>query len=109
MKVNCVWEHNGDDSLLYANNFIGAFTRGASKEEAILKMPEEIRHFQLWQRETPLDDYVIEIVQEKESSLQIKDADSDVLFTTEKEHLSSEEYQYLKSLALKSAEDFHIL
>ena len=33
MKVNCVWEHNGDDSILYANNFVGAFSRGASKEE----------------------------------------------------------------------------
>jgi len=109
MKINCVWEHNGNDSILYANNFVGAFTRGVSKEEAILKMPEEIRRFQLWRGETPLDGYDIEIVQEKESGLQIRDADSDVLFTTEEAHLNSEEYQYLKSLALKSAEDFHTL
>ena len=61
MIINCVWEHNGDDSILYANNFVGAFTRGASKGEAILKMPEEIRRFQLWRGETPLDDYDIEI------------------------------------------------
>ena len=109
MKVNCVWEHNGDDSILYASNFVGAFSRGASKEEAILKMPEEIRQFQLWRNETPLDDYDIVIVQEKESDLQVKDADSDVLFTTEKEPLSAEEYQYLKSLAMKSAGDFYSL
>ena len=109
MKINCVWEHNGDDSLLYANNFIGAFTRGASKEEAILKMPEEIRRFQLWRNEIPLDDYDVKIVQEKESDLQIRDADSDVLFLAEEEHLSMEDYQALKSLALKSAEDFHTL
>ena len=38
MKVKCVWEHNGDDSILYASNFIGAFTRGKSKCEAIEKM-----------------------------------------------------------------------
>ncbi len=109
MKVNCVWEHNGNDSILYANNFVGAFTRGASKEEAIQKMPEEIRRFQLWRDATPFNDYEIEIVQEKESGLQIRDADSDVLFTTEKEPLSAEEYQYLKSLALKSAGDFYLL
>ena len=109
MKINCVWEHNGDDSLLYAADFVGAFSRGASKEESILKMPEEIRRFQLWRREKPIDHYEIEIVQEKESGLQIRDADSDVLFTTEKEPLSAEEYQYLKSLALKSAEDFYSL
>ena len=107
MKVNCVWEHNGDDSILYASNFVGAFSRGASKEEAVLKMPEEIRRFQLWRDETPPDDYDIVIVQEKKSDLQVRDADSDVLFATEKEPLSAEEYQYLKSLAMKSAEDFY--
>lgn len=109
MNIYCVWEHNGSDSILYANNFVGAFTRGASKEEAILKMPEEIRRFQLWSGETPFDDYDIEIVQEKESELQIRDADSDVLFTSEDRPLTAEEYRYLKSLALKSAEDFYAL
>ena len=109
MKINCVWEHNGNDSILFSNNFVGAFTRGASKEEAIRKMPEEIRRFQRWLGEAPLDDYDIEIVQEKESVLQIRDADSDVFFTTEEEPLRAEEYQYLKSLALKSAEDFYAL
>ena len=109
MKINCVWEHNGNDTILYANTFPGAFTRGASKEEALSKMPEEIRRFQLWKGETPPDDYEIEIVQEKKSDLQIKDADSDVLFTTEESPLTVEEYQYLKFLTLKSANDFHAL
>lgn len=109
MKINCVWEHNGNDSILYADNFVGAFTRGPSKEEAMLKMPEEIRRFQLWRGQAPLDDYEIDIVQEKDSDLQIRDADSDVLFTSEESALSAEEYQYLKSLAMRSAEDFFAL
>ncbi|MBQ9392716.1 MAG: hypothetical protein IJU18_01820 [Oscillospiraceae bacterium] len=109
MKISCVWEHNGNDSILYADSFPGAFTRGASKEEAMLKMPEEIRRFRLWRNETALDDYGIEIVQEKASDLQIRDADSDVLFASEEKPLRVEEYRYLKSLALKSAEDFHAL
>ena len=109
MKIDCIWEHNGDDSILYADRFVGAFTRGASKQEVMMKMPEEIRRFQLWRGETPLDDYEIEIVQEKQSDLQIRDADSDVLFKSEEEPLSAEEYQFLKSLALKSAADFHTL
>ena len=109
MKIRCVWEHNGNDSLLYAENFPGAFTRGRSKEEAMLKMPEEIRRFRLWKGETPFDCYDLEIVQEKRSDLQIKDADSDVLFQTEEAPLRAEEYQYLKSAAMKSAEDLHAL
>ena len=106
MKIRCVWEHNGSDSILYADNFVGAFTRGSSQEEAKLKMPEEIRRFQLWIGEAPADSYEIEIVQEKESDLQVKDADSDVIFETEETPLSAGEYQYLKSVALTSAEAF---
>ena len=109
MKIRCVWEHNGNDSILYADNFTGAFTRGKSLEEAMLKMPDEIRRFQLWKGEPSAGFYDIEVIQEKASDLQIKDADSDVLFKTEEAALSAEEYQSLKSLAMKSAEDFHAL
>ena len=42
MEIKCVWEHNGADSLLYAENFIGAFTRGESLEVAKDKMSAEI-------------------------------------------------------------------
>lgn len=109
MKIRCVWEHNGNDSILYADSLAGAFTRGASLEEATLKMPEEIRRFRLWLGETPPDDCDIEIVQEKESELQIRDADSDVLFKSEEAPLSVEEYRHLKSIAMKSAGDFQAL
>lgn len=109
MKIRCVWEHNGGDSILYAENYVGAFTRGASREEALLKMSEEIRRFQLWKGEAPALKCEIEIVQEKKSDLQVKDADSDVLFKTEELPLSAEEYSYLKSVAMRSAESFHEL
>ena len=109
MIVKCVWEHNGRDTILYADNFVGAFTRGSSIEEAKLKMPEEIRRFQLWKGEKPVVDPEIEIIQEKNSDLQVKDADSDVLFRSEEAPLSDEEYRYLKSVAIKSAEDFQKL
>lgn len=48
MKIECIWEHNGSDSLLYAKNCIGAFTRGASFEEAVRKMSDEIRSYYAW-------------------------------------------------------------
>ena len=38
MKIHCVWEHNGNDSILYAANFVGAYTRGEKKEIALQKM-----------------------------------------------------------------------
>lgn len=83
MRIRCVWEHNGDDSILYADNFIGVFTRGPSKDLAIQKMPAEIKSYLMWKDNLIPDSFGLEIVQEKRS-----------------------EYTDLKALALKSAQDF---
>ena len=48
MKVYCVWEHNGDDTLLYAVDYIGAYTRGENIEIAKAKMPCEIVSYLKW-------------------------------------------------------------
>lgn len=106
MKIRCVWEHNGNDSLLYAPNFPGAFTRGATREAALRKMPSEVKSYLRWRGTFFPDLSEPEIVQEKSSGLTISDADSDVLFETEKNALSMSEYLELKALALKSAQDF---
>ena len=42
MTINCVWEHNGSDTLLYAADHIGAYTRGETLDAAARKMPAEI-------------------------------------------------------------------
>ncbi len=106
MIINCVWEHNGDDTLLYAVDYIGAYTRGESLEVAMAKMPGEIVAYLKWLGEDTSDNIEVVIVGEKASDLAIKDADSDVLFESEKAPLTAEEYEKLKSLALKSAKDF---
>lgn len=106
MTVNCVWEHNSDDTLLYSADYIGAFTRGENLAAAMAKMIDEIRAYCTWAGMTAPDETEINIIQEKVSDLAIKDADSDVLFDSEKEPLTMNEYQMLKALALKSAEDF---
>ena len=106
MKIQCVWEHNGGDSILYSANFVGAFTRGKSKDEAARKMPSEILSYLAWKGDAPPDALEPEIVQEKASALTVSDADSDVLFNGEKAPLTAAEYEALKSLAMKSARDF---
>ena len=105
MKIRCVWEHNGNDSILYANNFVGAFTRGESKDIALQKMAGEVASYLEWKGEAVPDSLEAMITQEKASALTISDADSDVLFEEEKEPLSRAEYEELKALALKSAQD----
>lgn len=106
MKINCIWEHNGDDTLLYADGYIGAFTRGKNVDAALQKMPNEIRMYSAWSGEETEGNIELVIVQEKNSELEIRDADSDVLFSSEEEPLTVEEYSKLRDLALKSAEDF---
>lgn len=106
MIIRCIWEHNGSDTLLYADNFAGAFTRGESKEIALSKMPDEVRSYLRWCGKEAASSLKAEITEEKESALNIADADSDVIFDSEKLPLTKEEYLDLKALALKSAEDF---
>lgn len=106
MKIKCIWEHNGNDSLIYAENCVGAFARGESLEVALQKLPSEIQSFYAWLGEDVPEEVEAVIVQEKESDLEIKDADSDVIFATEEKPLTLEEYTKLKKLALRSASDF---
>lgn len=106
MTINCVWEHNGDDTLLYAENFVGAYTRGETLEAAILKMQPEICSYLKWRGQKADTRMDVAIIEEKVSELTICDADSDVLFESEKPPLTAEEYMELKSLALRSARDF---
>ncbi len=106
MTVRCIWEHNGEDSLLYAVDFVGAYTRGESLAIAIEKMPREIGSYLKWRGESIPDELSVTVTEEKHSELAIRDADSDVLFASEHHPLTAEEYQVLKALALKSAKDF---
>ncbi len=109
MTIRCAWEHNGNDTILWAIDFPGAFSRGENLETAVEKMFKEVQLFIHWAGIAPFSIEKIEIVQEVESELQIKDADSDILFINEKQPLMIDEYQYLKTLALKSAADFYDL
>jgi len=107
LKINCIWEHNGDDSLLYICDFIGAYTRGANLATAKGKVPAEVRSYMKWSGMPESDEpFEIVIVQEKPSTLDIYDADSDVLFESERAPMNEAEYRELKALALKSAENF---
>ena len=48
MVIKCVWEHSGDDTLLYAADYPGAYTRGENLEVALSKMPDEIKSYFRW-------------------------------------------------------------
>lgn len=109
MTIKCVWEHNGNDSMLYSVDYVGAFTRGENKEIATSKMQKEIEAYLRWKGEKFSEDIEVSIQQEWVSSLDICDADTDVIFDEEKTPLSIHEYLKVKELVLKSASDVIIL
>lgn len=84
MTINCIWEHNGNDTLLYAVDFVGAYTRGETLEAAIQKMQVEISSYLQWCGKKAYASMDVAIIGEKVSKLAICDADSDVLFEVKK-------------------------
>lgn len=112
MKAELVIEYNDAGTLIYIANYPGAFVRGKTKEEAIAKVKAEIIDYFYWANEVKLDsdfDLDMKIIQTYESKVHVEDADTDILFDCETGSMSDDEYQYLKSLALKSAKNFYEL
>ena len=109
MALSCVWEHNGDDTLMYVSELPGAYTRGANLEEAMDKMEGEVMSYLKWAGKPLPDSVNVKIVQDATCGLNVYDADSDVLFDSEREPLTMAEYETLKALAMRSAESFQQL
>ena len=91
---------------MYAANLPGAYARGANLDVALRKMQKEAECYLKWTGTKGEKLESVCILQDALCRLNIADADSDVLFDTEKAPLTYQEYAYLKSLALKSAADF---
>ncbi len=109
-------EYSVDDAgrvkgwLLYAENFPGAYARGREKGEALKKIRHEAEAYTKWSGcGISVGAGHLVINELKCSSLAIEDADSDIIFASEKLPLTQSEYSYLKSLAIKSAEDLNRL
>jgi len=110
MYIEVVCEFNEQGYLLYAQNYVGAFVRGKTIDEAIAKFPLEITSYLRWLGEDVIvDNPEIMFVQSKYSKLAIHDADTDIIFSSEMKPLDNNEYQRLKQLSLKSAFDFQTL
>lgn len=102
-------EYSDHGCLLWSLDCPGAFARGKSREEAAAKLPADVASFCRWAGwECPSGP--VEITEEKyQPNMKVEDADSDMLFESERQPLSQNEYEVLKALVLKSAADFETL
>ena len=109
MKIFCIWEHRGEDAILWATDYPGAFARGSNLNEALAKLPADLREWSAWtELEAPEHGEAV-VIGEVESTLDVRDADSDVLLEAERKPLTREEYVRLRDAALRSAERFQAL
>ena len=106
MKIRCIWEHKGEDTILWAADYPGAFARGAGLSEALAKLPEDLKAWADWTGQGVPEETEPVIVEEIESGLDVRDADSDTLLDAEREPLGREEYERLRDMAIRSAEQF---
>ena len=102
MNLEAVLEYNEKGCLVYLQNLPGAFSRGKTAEEAFAKLPAESARFEHWKtgKKSPENfehECTVFTVLKKESTLNTEDADSDVIFDTERQPLSLEEYERQKN------------
>jgi len=107
MKAALEYSDNG--CILYSLDCPGAFARGRSREEAAVKLPADVEAFCRWAGlDVPAGE--VETVEEKyQPEMKVEDADSDMLFASERQPMTGEEYTALRELVLKSARDFDTL
>jgi len=102
-------EYNDKGCLLWSLDCPGAFARGRNREEAAAKLPDDVAAFCRWSG-WKLPGGAVEITEEKhQPELKVEDADSDILFESERQPLTREEYESLRALVLRSARDFETL
>lgn len=105
--LRAVLEYNRDGALLYSVDAPGAFSRGATEVAAIMKLPEEVRKFRLWSgMELSGEGCKVEVVQRHLTGLCVKDADSEVIFDSERAPMGAGEYEDMRALVIRSAADF---
>lgn len=105
--IKAVAEYNRDGALVYAADVPGAFARGQTVAAALLRLPEETEGFLRWAGEAAGPERVrAEIVQWHHTGLCVKDADSEVIFHSERLPMERAEYEREKALVLRSARDF---
>ena len=106
MKIPCIREHRGEDTILWVIPCPGAFARGACLSEALEKIPGDLVQWSEWTGLPAPENAEPVIAGEVESTLDVRDGDSDALTDGEREALSREEYVRLRDAAIRSAEQF---
>ena len=91
MHIDAICETNGKGWLIWAAQCPGAFARGATENEALAKLPGDVRRFLHWAGE-PAGDITVTPGAPIESGLHTEDADSDLLLEADCAPMTEADY-----------------
>ena len=60
--VKFVWEHNGNDTLLYSVDCVGAYTRGETLDIAINKIETELKTYSSWKNQKSKNQLLLNVI-----------------------------------------------
>ncbi|MDO4543342.1 MAG: hypothetical protein Q4C01_02210 [Clostridia bacterium] len=109
MIINAILEYNDKGCLVWAENYFGAYARGKTPQEAYQKLPAEVARYLRWSENRDFEGGEVAVRFESKSSLAVDDADSDILFPSERLPMDMTEYIGKKELILRSARDLKTL
>lgn len=110
--VNAVVEYNDYGFLVFAENYTGAYVRGKNESEALNKFNNEIRQYIRWSQKVDIgedEEISIKIIDKVKSVNQVSNADTGIIFESERKPMTYQQYDKLKDLCVKSACDFQVL
>ncbi|MDR0530860.1 MAG: hypothetical protein LBG83_02185 [Oscillospiraceae bacterium] len=93
--------------LVYAQDYPGAFARAPLLAEALAKLPADAAAWSRWAGAPyPQPGDCVTVVQRVfRENVPVEDADTELLFNSERAQMKPDEYRLLKALVLRSAQD----
>ena len=110
--IEVIAEYNEHGAMLWADAYPGAFSRGETVSNALERFPKALSEYAAWAHGAPMSnlaesDFVV--THAYQTHLRVEDADSDVLFPSERLPMDMTEYTQKKQLCIRSAQDFEKL
>lgn len=104
--VSVAFETNGKGHIGFIVELPGAFVRGRTEDEALVKVDGEVRAYLKWLGSDQRHDYDVRTVQRHRSSLAVEDADNEILLEVDRETMQEEEVERWIELVWYSGETF---
>lgn len=108
--VEAALESNGKGFAAWGMNLPGAYARAESREDALRKLEAEAVHFARWAYGGLTHaEAQARVLQEHQTTMPVEDADTDILFTGEKEPLAIGDFARMRAWVVNSSHDLRLM